>query len=84
MKSIGIREAKPRLSALVRAAKRGEVTTITDYGKPVAQIAPLEAPAGVTSESGQQKSEIEVRQSSDTADFLGALLKPPFDLDFDF
>ena len=42
MKSVGIREAKARLSELARAAAKGEVTVLTDYGTPVAMIGPLE------------------------------------------
>ena len=35
---VGILEAKTRLSALVRAARDGESVTITDRGKPVADL----------------------------------------------
>ena len=42
MKSVGIREAKARISELARAAARGEATVLTDYGKPVAMVGPLE------------------------------------------
>jgi prevent-host-death family protein len=41
MKSVGIRQAKAHLSALARAAAAGESTLITDYGKPIAVIAPV-------------------------------------------
>ena len=41
MKSVSIREAKAQLSALARAAAQGESTILTDYGKPIAVIAPL-------------------------------------------
>ena len=41
MKSVGIREAKARLSELARAAASGDATIITDYGKPVAVIGPI-------------------------------------------
>ena len=40
MNSVGIREAKARLSALARAAA-GKPTLLTDYGKPLAIIAPI-------------------------------------------
>jgi prevent-host-death family protein len=36
MKSVGIREAKARLSELARAAAKGEATILTDHGKPIA------------------------------------------------
>jgi antitoxin (DNA-binding transcriptional repressor) of toxin-antitoxin stability system len=47
MRSVGIRVAKARLSELARAAAEGEVTILTDYGKPIygkpiATIAPIE------------------------------------------
>ena len=42
MKSVGIREAKARLSELARAVAKGEATILTDYGKPVAMAGPLE------------------------------------------
>jgi hypothetical protein len=32
MKSVGIRDAKARLSELARAAAKGEATMLTDYG----------------------------------------------------
>ncbi|MHB8762797.1 MAG: type II toxin-antitoxin system Phd/YefM family antitoxin [Deferrisomatales bacterium] len=39
---VGIREAKARLSSLVGRAKRGETVTITDRGRPVARLVPVE------------------------------------------
>jgi len=41
------REAKARLSALVDAAERGEVTLITRHGKPAARIVPVVEPKRV-------------------------------------
>ena len=41
MDSIGIYEAKSRLSELVEKAEAGEVVTITRRGKPVAKIVPV-------------------------------------------
>ena len=60
MKSVGIREAKAQLSALARA----ETTVLTDYGKPIAVIAPLAPPP-------------EERGSSDGSKFRQALLAIP-------
>ena len=40
MKSLGVRQAKAHLSALVRAAASGECSLITDNGKLVAMIGP--------------------------------------------
>jgi prevent-host-death family protein len=70
MKSIGIREAKAGLSALVRAAANGEPTLLTDYGKPLAIITAIAEP--------------EEESRSDPADFRKALLAVPHDLDVDF
>lgn len=40
--TIGIREAKAHLSRLVSEAERGTEWIITDHGRPVARLAPLE------------------------------------------
>lgn len=42
MKTASISEAKNRLSAYIDRVRRGETVVITDRGKPVAQLAPLE------------------------------------------
>lgn len=70
MKSVGIREAKPRLSELARAAASGDATIITDYGKPVAVIGPI---VETTNES-----------ASDAGEFREALLSLPYHLDVGF
>jgi antitoxin Phd len=41
MKSLGLRDAKASLSAIVDAAERGEATTITRHGRPAAIIVPV-------------------------------------------
>lgn len=71
MKSVGIRVGKARLPELARAAARGEATILTDYGKPVAVIAPIEQP--VAKESASQ-----------AAEFRDALLSLPYHLDTGF
>jgi prevent-host-death family protein len=43
MKTVQIREAKAKFSALVDAASRGQPTTITRHGVPVAVLTPIEA-----------------------------------------
>ncbi|HYA00335.1 MAG TPA: type II toxin-antitoxin system prevent-host-death family antitoxin [Candidatus Binatia bacterium] len=43
---IGIRELKQNASAVVRRAASGETIQITDRGRPVAQITPLEVADG--------------------------------------
>ena len=42
VKTMTLREAKAALSALVAAAERGEVTTITKHGRPAAVVVPIE------------------------------------------
>lgn len=71
MRSVGIREAKAQLSALTRAAAGGEVTLITNSGKPIAVIGPIE-PA------------LKKAQSSDGEKFRQALLSAPSSFDVDF
>ncbi|HVB39331.1 MAG TPA: type II toxin-antitoxin system prevent-host-death family antitoxin [Terriglobales bacterium] len=42
-KTVGVREAKNRLSALLKAVRRGQEWVITDRGEPVARLVPLAA-----------------------------------------
>jgi prevent-host-death family protein len=42
MRTLGLRDAKATLSAVIDAAERGEVTTITRHGKPAAVVVPVE------------------------------------------
>jgi len=42
MKTVSISEAKNRLSALIDRVRKGESVVITDRGRPVAQLAPLD------------------------------------------
>jgi antitoxin (DNA-binding transcriptional repressor) of toxin-antitoxin stability system len=71
MKSAGIREAKARLSELARAAAKGEVTILTDYGKTIAMISSIE-----------QTTNAESR--FDAGEFRQALLSLPYHLDLGF
>ena len=73
MKSVGIREAKARLSALARAAANGEATLLTDYGQPIAVIASLERG------SGDKAAGV-----SDASEFRRSLLAVPYPLEIDF
>jgi prevent-host-death family protein len=43
MNTINLRDAKANLSAVVEAAERGEVTTITKHGRPAAVVIPVDA-----------------------------------------
>ena len=47
---LGTRELRANLAATVRRAAAGERVVITDSGRPVAQIGPLDAPAGTAIE----------------------------------
>jgi prevent-host-death family protein len=71
MKSVGIREAKARLSEFARAAAKGEATILTDYGKPIAVILPIEQTTRAV-------------RGSDAGEFREALLSLPYHLDFGF
>jgi prevent-host-death family protein len=42
MKKAGIREARQNLSVLIEEVKKGREVIITERGKPVARLAPLE------------------------------------------
>ncbi len=42
MKTFKLRDAKAKLSALVKAAERGESSVITKHGRPVAGLVPIE------------------------------------------
>ena len=42
---IGIRDAKTRLSEVIRQVQRGQRFTITIRGEPVAQLVPIDAPS---------------------------------------
>ena len=43
MAEVGIRALKQNASAVVERASKGEVITVTDRGRPVAQLVPLPA-----------------------------------------
>ena len=45
MAEVGIRALKQNASAVVERAAKGEVITVTDRGRPVAQLGPLPAVA---------------------------------------
>ena len=42
MRTLGLRDAKASLSAVIEAAERGEATTITKHGRPAAVVVPVE------------------------------------------
>ena len=50
MKSMQLREAKAKFSALVEAAEKGETTIVTKNGRPAARVAPIEQGADVQPE----------------------------------
>lgn len=69
MKSVGLREAKASLSALVEAAERGEATTITKYGRAAAVVIPVE----------QARELLKVNRPS----FASLLMSIPVDIEFE-
>ena len=46
MKRVGVRELRQNLSVHLRRVQRGESLEVTEYGRPVAVLAPLPEPAG--------------------------------------
>jgi prevent-host-death family protein len=46
MRKSGIRQARQNLSTLIEEVKKGRVIVITDRGRPVARLMPLEPPTG--------------------------------------
>ena len=73
MKSVGIREAKARLSALARAAANGEATLLTDHGEPRAMITSVDR-GGADKAGGV----------SDPSEFRRSLLAVPYPLEIEF
>jgi prevent-host-death family protein len=57
-RSVGIREAKASLSALVRSVAVGDAVTITDHGRAVARLVPVSLPSTSLAE---RMSELERR-----------------------
>jgi antitoxin (DNA-binding transcriptional repressor) of toxin-antitoxin stability system len=84
MKSLGIRQAKARLSALVRAAAEGECSLVTDNRKPVAMIGPPPQDPFDAEDLSPAPTEGTKPLLSDAAEFRQALLDVPFPLELDF
>jgi prevent-host-death family protein len=68
MNTMGLRDAKSALSAVVEAAERGEPTTITKHGRPAAVVVPVEA-ARALLEQPQRPSFASLLMSIPAADF---------------
>ena len=83
MKSLGVRQAKARLSALVRATASGECSLVTDNGRLVAMIGPPPQ-APVEAENSSPAPTEETKPRSDAAKFYNALLGVPSPLELDF
>ncbi len=45
MSTVGIKELKNRLTAYLRRTKQGEEVVVTERGKPIAVIQPIQAPS---------------------------------------
>ena len=58
MKTIGMFEGRIRFSALIEAARNGETIIITKSGTPMAQIGPLPAADGSTSDAERAMEEL--------------------------
>ena len=83
MKSLGVRQAKAHLSALVRAAASGECSLVTDNGRLVAMIGPPPQDPLDAEDLSPAPSE-ETKPLSDADKFRQALLGVPFPLELDF
>ncbi|KAB2966075.1 MAG: type II toxin-antitoxin system prevent-host-death family antitoxin [Thermoanaerobaculia bacterium] len=58
--TFGLREAKARLSELVRLARTGQIVTITDHGEPVARlVAPSELSLEERLDAMERRGELE-------------------------
>ena len=74
---IGIHEARPRLSELVRRAEAGEEIVIARYGKPVARLAPFVSASSFASVHGALRGRVHMADDfdelpDDIADAFGA------------
>jgi antitoxin (DNA-binding transcriptional repressor) of toxin-antitoxin stability system len=83
MKSLGVRQAKAHLSALVRAAASGECSLVTDNGRLVAMIGPP-PPDPLDAEDLSPAPNKGTKLPSDADKFRQALLGVPFPLELDF
>jgi len=59
---IGVREAKAHLSEYLRRVQSGEEFVITDHGKPVARITPIDSPIEFSPEVAKGIREGWIRQ----------------------
>jgi prevent-host-death family protein len=46
MRTAGVREARQNLSALLDEVKKGREVVITEHGRPVAKLVPVDRPRG--------------------------------------
>jgi antitoxin (DNA-binding transcriptional repressor) of toxin-antitoxin stability system len=83
MKTMGIRQAKAHLSALVRDAAKGECSLVTDNRKPVAMIGPPPQDP-VEAEASSSPPIEETKPPSDAAQFRKTLFGVPFPIEFLF
>lgn len=75
MKTVHLRDAKARFSALVEAAERGEATIVTKHGRPAAAVVPAADAKRLYSEERPSfatllasiPEEIELERSTDAA-----------------
>jgi antitoxin (DNA-binding transcriptional repressor) of toxin-antitoxin stability system len=83
MKSLGVRQAKAHLSALVRAATSGECSLVTDNGRLVAMIGPPPQALIEAEDSSPAPTEA-TKPLSDAGDFRKALLGVPSPIELNF
>ena len=83
MKSLGVRQAKAHLSALVRAAASGECSLVTDNGRLVAMIGPPPQDPLDAEDLSPAPNE-ETKPLSDAGKFRQALLGIPSPIELNF
>ena len=82
MRTLGIRQTKAHLSALVRAAAKGECSIVTDNGKSVAMIGP--PPLEPIEPPDPPPQPEKTPTLSDAAAFRKALFSAPYPLELGF
>jgi prevent-host-death family protein len=53
MSAVGVKELKNRLTHYLRLTKAGEEVIVTEHGKPIAVLQPIQSAAGVRSLEGR-------------------------------
>jgi prevent-host-death family protein len=68
MITVGAHEARTHLPRLLRAVERGETVIITRYGKPVAQLTPVQDRRTVVAEVIERMKRVRAKRAKVTVD----------------